>query len=183
MRAHDVQELWLALPLSEERTIAGFVNEFRDDLVNVRFVPDMRSVALFESGMIDLIGTPAINLVASPALVKKEIFDRAFAAVALLALAPLFVVIAIAVKLSLRGPMFFTKKRKGADGRIFRIYSFDARACFRGRHVATNHARRSPRDACRRVSASHESRRAAEVLQRAARRYVGGRSASACHRA
>jgi Undecaprenyl-phosphate glucose phosphotransferase len=128
VRAHDVQELWLALPLSEERTIARFVSEFRDELVNVRFVPDMRSVALFESGMIDLIGMPAINLVASPvpapALVKKEIFDRAFAATALLALAPLLVAIAIAVKLSSRGPVFFTQKRKGADGRIFRIYKF-----------------------------------------------------------
>lgn len=84
VRSHDVSELWLALPLSEERTISRFVAEFRDDLVNVRFVPDMRSVALFDSGMIDLIGMPAINLVASPvparALVKKEVFDRAFAA-------------------------------------------------------------------------------------------------------
>ncbi|RDK02774.1 undecaprenyl-phosphate glucose phosphotransferase [Paraburkholderia lacunae] len=128
VRSHDVQELWLALPLSEERTISRFVSEFRDDLVNVRFVPDMRSVALFDSGMIELIGMPAINLVASPvpapALVKKEIFDRVFAACALLALAPLLMAIAIAVKLSSRGPVFFTQKRKGADGRIFRIYKF-----------------------------------------------------------
>ncbi|MBN3847579.1 MULTISPECIES: undecaprenyl-phosphate glucose phosphotransferase [Burkholderiaceae] len=128
VRTHDVQEVWLALPLSEERTISRFVAEFRDDLVNVRFVPDMRSVALFDSGMIDLIGMPAINLVASPvparALVKKEIFDRIFAACALLALAPLLLAIAIAVKCSSRGPVFFTQKRKGADGQIFKIYKF-----------------------------------------------------------
>lgn len=128
VRSHDVSELWLALPLSEERTISRFVAEFRDDLVNVRFVPDMRSVALFDSGMIDLIGMPAINLVASPvparALVKKEVFDRLFAACALLALAPLLVAIAIAIKFSSRGPVFFTQKRKGADGRIFKIYKF-----------------------------------------------------------
>ncbi|WP_186310636.1 undecaprenyl-phosphate glucose phosphotransferase [Paraburkholderia sp. BCC1886] len=128
VRTHDVQEVWLALPLSEEPIISRFVSEFRDDLVNVRFVPDMRSVALFDSGMIDLIGMPAINLVASPvsarALIKKEIFDRVFAACALLALAPVFIGIAIAVKLSSRGPVFFTQKRKGADGRIFRIYKF-----------------------------------------------------------
>jgi Undecaprenyl-phosphate glucose phosphotransferase len=128
VRSHGVQELWLALSLSEERTISRFVNEFRDDLVNVRFVPDMRGVALFDSDVIDLIGMPAINLVASPvparALVKKEIFDRAFALFALVALTPLLMVIAIFVKLSSRGPVFFTQKRKGADGRIFRIYKF-----------------------------------------------------------
>jgi Undecaprenyl-phosphate glucose phosphotransferase len=128
VRSHNVQEIWLALPLTEERTIARCVSEFRDDLVNVRFVPDMRSVALFDSGVIDLLGMPAINLVASPmsanSLVKKEIFDRVFAALALSALAPLLVTIAIAVKLSSRGPVFFTQKRKGADGRIFNIYKF-----------------------------------------------------------
>jgi Undecaprenyl-phosphate glucose phosphotransferase len=128
VRSHGVQELWLALPLSEEQAISRFVSEFRDDLVNVRFVPDMRSVALFDSDVIDLIGMPAINLVASPvparALLKKEIFDRIFAALALIALAPLLIAIATAVKLSSRGPVFFTQKRKGADGRIFRIYKF-----------------------------------------------------------
>jgi Undecaprenyl-phosphate glucose phosphotransferase len=128
VRSQGVQELWLALPLSEERTLSRFVAEFRDDLLNVRFVPDMRSVALFDSGMIDLIGMPAINLVASPvparALLKKEIFDRTFAACALVVLAPVLISISIAIKLSSRGPVFFTQKRKGADGRIFRIYKF-----------------------------------------------------------
>ncbi|AXE95229.1 undecaprenyl-phosphate glucose phosphotransferase [Paraburkholderia terricola] len=128
VRSNGVQEIWLALPLSEESTILSIVTEFRDELVNIRLIPDVRSVALFDSGMTDLIGMPAINLMASPvparALVKKEIFDRAFAACALLGLAPLFIAIAIAVKLSSRGPVFFTQKRKGADGRIFKIYKF-----------------------------------------------------------
>jgi Undecaprenyl-phosphate glucose phosphotransferase len=128
VRSNDVQEIWLALPLSEELTILRFVNEFRNDLVNIRFIPDVQSVALFDSSMIDLIGEPAINLVASPlpphALVQKEIFDRVFAAVALIALAPLLTIVAIAVKLSSHGPVFFRQYRKGADGRVFRIYKF-----------------------------------------------------------
>ena len=128
VRSHSVREIWLALPLSEEATILLFVNEFRNDLVNIRFVPDVRSVALFDGGMIDLIGAPAINLMASPlpdrALIQKEIFDRAFAALALFGLSPVLVLIAIAVKLSSRGPVLFTQYRKGADGRVFKIYKF-----------------------------------------------------------
>ena len=80
VRTQNVHEVWLALPLSQERTILRFVNEFRDDLVNVRFIPDVRSLALFEAGVTDLLGETAINLVASPlsqsALLQKEIFDR-----------------------------------------------------------------------------------------------------------
>ncbi|MFP3608644.1 undecaprenyl-phosphate glucose phosphotransferase [Paraburkholderia sp. SIMBA_050] len=128
VRSTGVREIWLALPLSEASTMLRFVNEFRDDLVNIRFIPDVRSMALFDGGVIDLIGAPAISLVASPlparAIVQKEVFDRVFAALALLALMPLLMFIAIAVKCSSRGPVFFTQFRKGADGRVFKIYKF-----------------------------------------------------------
>ncbi|MEX3854244.1 undecaprenyl-phosphate glucose phosphotransferase [Paraburkholderia sp. BR10923] len=129
IRSNDVHELWLMLSLSEEPLICALIDEFRDDLVNIRFMPDVRSHALFEgSGVVDLLGVPAINLVASPlsanAMLKKEIFDRLFAATAIVALAPLLVCIAIAVKLSSRGPVLFKQKRKGADGRVFTIYKF-----------------------------------------------------------
>jgi Undecaprenyl-phosphate glucose phosphotransferase len=129
IRTNDVHELWLMLALSEEPLICELISEFRDDLVNIRFVPDVRSHALFEgSGVVDLLGVPAINLVASPlsasSMLKKEIFDRLFAAGALIALAPLMLGIAIAVKLSSRGPVLFKQKRKGADGRVFTIYKF-----------------------------------------------------------
>ncbi|BAN23922.1 undecaprenyl-phosphate glucose phosphotransferase [Caballeronia insecticola] len=128
VRTQNVHEVWLALPLSQERMILRFVNEFRDDLVNVRFIPDVRSLALFESGMTDLLGVPAINLVASPlsasAMLQKELFDRVFALAAIIAVAPLLIGIALAIKLTSRGPVFFTQRRKGADGRVFTIYKF-----------------------------------------------------------
>jgi Undecaprenyl-phosphate glucose phosphotransferase len=128
VRSENVRELWLALPLSEQPRMAALVNEFRNDLINIRFFPDVRSLALFDGGVIDLLGIPAINLVASPlsplALARKDLFDRAFAALALLALAPLMLVIAAAVKLSSRGPVLFTQLRKGADGQVFRIFKF-----------------------------------------------------------
>ncbi|EKS73218.1 MULTISPECIES: undecaprenyl-phosphate glucose phosphotransferase [Caballeronia] len=128
VRAQNVHEVWLALPLSEEPTILRFVNEFRDDLINVRFIPDVRSLALFESGVTDLLGQPAINLVATPlsasAQLQKEIFDRLFALGAIIAVSPALICIALAIKLTSRGPVLFRQNRKGADGRVFTIYKF-----------------------------------------------------------
>lgn len=129
VRRTGVHEVWLAMPLSEERTILGLVDAFRDELVNLRFLPDVHSLALFGgSGVIDLLGVPAINLAASPlppaSLVRKEAFDRLFAALVLVLLAPLFAVLAAAVKLSSPGPVLFKQRRKGADGRVFTIYKF-----------------------------------------------------------
>ncbi|WP_455281736.1 undecaprenyl-phosphate glucose phosphotransferase [Cupriavidus necator] len=150
LRTQQIHELWLALPLSQEPAILDFVREYRDELINIRFMPDLRSVALFDAGMIDLIGMHAINLVASPispnALMQKDIFDRLFAAVVLLGLAPLLLAIAVAVKLSSRGPVLFKQKRKGADGRVFTIYKFRSmRAHTEAAGVLTQATRNDPR--------------------------------------
>jgi Undecaprenyl-phosphate glucose phosphotransferase len=128
VRENDLDEVWLALPLTEEAAILKLVNEFRNDLVNIRFMPDVRTLSLFEGSVTNLLGLPTINLIASPvppsALIKKDLFDRLFAAAALLALAPVMIAIAIAVKLSSSGPVFFKQRRKGVDGRVFTIYKF-----------------------------------------------------------
>jgi len=56
--------------------------------------------------------------------VIKAVFDRLAAGLALLALSPLFVVIAAAIRLDDRGPVFFTQIRVGRDGQTFRLFKF-----------------------------------------------------------
>jgi Undecaprenyl-phosphate glucose phosphotransferase len=128
MRRRSVRELWMALPMSKEKIIHRFVMEFRNDFVNIRFIPDVRSLTLLNQPMVDLLGVPAINLAASPItdlrVLPKRIFDRLFALAALTALAPLLLAIAVAVKVSSPGPVFFRQRRKGIDGREFEIFKF-----------------------------------------------------------
>ena len=128
MRTRGICELWLALPMSQERTIHRFVTEFRNEFVNIRFIPDVRSLSLFSQPVVDLLGVPAINLAASPItdlrVLPKFVFDRLFALAALAALSPLMLAIAAMVKLSSPGPVFFRQKRKGIDGHEFEIYKF-----------------------------------------------------------
>ncbi|QGZ62970.1 undecaprenyl-phosphate glucose phosphotransferase [Paraburkholderia acidisoli] len=147
VRRYQVKELWLALPLSEERTILDFIELFRRDLVNIRFIPDVSGMALFEGEMIKLEGASAINLVGSPlssdALVIKDRFDRAFALCALTMLCPLLIAIALAVKISSPGPVLFTQKRKGANGRIFEIYKFRSMRIHQAAHGVVKQATRN----------------------------------------
>ncbi|CAD6516048.1 UDP-glucose:undecaprenyl-phosphate glucose-1-phosphate transferase [Paraburkholderia kirstenboschensis] len=128
VRQRAIRELWLALPISKEKEIHRFVMDLRNDFVNIRFIPDVRSLTLFNQPMVELLGVPAINLAASPItdlrVLPKRIFDRLFALAALTALAPLMLVIAAMVKLSSPGPVFFRQKRKGIDGNEFEIYKF-----------------------------------------------------------
>jgi putative colanic acid biosynthesis UDP-glucose lipid carrier transferase len=128
VRQRGIRELWLALPISKEKAIHRFVMDLRNDFVNIRFIPDVGSLTLFNQPMVELLGVPAINLAASPItdlrVLPKRVFDRLFALAALTALSPLMLVIAAMVKLSSPGPVFFRQKRKGIDGNQFEIYKF-----------------------------------------------------------
>ncbi|AGK50254.1 MULTISPECIES: undecaprenyl-phosphate glucose phosphotransferase [Burkholderia] len=128
VRGREIGELWLVLPLSEEPQIHRIVTEFRNDFVNIRFVPDVRSLSFFNQEVIELLGVPAINLAASPItdvrILPKFVFDRLFALGALMMLSPAMLVIAMLVKLTSPGPVFFRQKRKGIDGNEFEIYKF-----------------------------------------------------------
>jgi lipopolysaccharide/colanic/teichoic acid biosynthesis glycosyltransferase len=54
----------------------------------------------------------------------KRFFDITVAIASLIVLAPILGLIAVAIKLSSRGPVLFTQERIGWQGRIFRIVKF-----------------------------------------------------------
>lgn len=54
----------------------------------------------------------------------KRVFDTAVALIGLIALAPVFAVIAVLIKLDSPGPVFFKGKRVGQQGKIFHILKF-----------------------------------------------------------
>ncbi|BCB80696.1 sugar transferase [Phytohabitans flavus] len=54
----------------------------------------------------------------------KNLLDRIAAGLGLLVLIPVFLAIAIAIKLSDRGPVFFRQPRVGHEGRTFRVWKF-----------------------------------------------------------
>src|SRR5258708_13197798 len=116
VRKEKIDEVWFALPMTEEAKLLKLVDVFRNELINIRFMPDVRTLALFEGSVMNLLGVPTINLAASPlppnALMQKEIFDRFFALGALLAVSPILLACAIAVKLSSPGPVFFKQRPK-----------------------------------------------------------------------
>lgn len=57
-------------------------------------------------------------------MILKRIVDVIASLVGLVVLAPLFIIIAIAIRLGSSGPIFHRAKRVGKDGREFRLYKF-----------------------------------------------------------
>ena len=50
--------------------------------------------------------------------------DVVCSAAALAVLSPIFLAVAVAIKLEDKGPVIFTQNRTGKDGRVFRMYKF-----------------------------------------------------------
>ena len=57
-------------------------------------------------------------------VVLKAIFDKAVGAICLILLSPVFLAVAIAVKLDSRGPIFFKQKRYGFNNELIEVFKF-----------------------------------------------------------
>lgn len=147
-KSGGIQEVWLALPLSAHAVTARCTEALRNTLVEIRLMPDLMPLGLYAGvASANALDIPSISLspsaISDEAMAGKEIFDRAFALAALATLAPLFIAIAIAIKLSSPGPVFFRQRRKGLNGRPFSIYKFRSMRVHAQEHGVVRQATRN----------------------------------------
>lgn len=128
VKHNRVDQVWLSLPLRAETTMRRALYDLRHTTVDIRFVPDIFGFKLLNHSVDEIAGIPLVNLTASPIKginrVVKEVEDRVLAAIILLLISPLMALIAVGVKLSSPGPVFFKQYRHGWDGKLIRVYKF-----------------------------------------------------------
>ncbi len=111
-----------------EETIQKILHMTLDTPVTVRLVPDFFGYELINHHAAAVAGVPVITLrssrVEGHAGVWKAIEDRSIALLMLLLLGPLMLLIALCVKLSSAGPVFFKQRRHGLGGREFEVLKF-----------------------------------------------------------
>lgn len=125
---HEIDEIWLALPLRAEERVREILYELRHHTITTRFVLDIFGLDLLNHSITDVAGFPVLNIRSSPMTginrFIKAVEDRIIAFLILMMISPLLVIIAISVKLSSPGPIFFKQRRLGWDGRIIKVYKF-----------------------------------------------------------
>jgi putative colanic acid biosynthesis UDP-glucose lipid carrier transferase len=126
--ANEVHEIWITLPLVASPKLQELQYLLRNALVDIRWVPDVLGLQMLSRKMGNFLGLPAVDLNQPISSgfngILKDIFDKVFAAVALILLAPLFAVIAVCIKCSSPGPVFFKQPRLGLNGKKFNVYKF-----------------------------------------------------------
>jgi Undecaprenyl-phosphate glucose phosphotransferase len=128
LAAHTIDQVFLTLPLEAHKKILQLLDLMARECVETKLVPDILQYATLNAALEDLDGTPVINLSQVPlqgwnTLVKRGI-DLAIATAGLLVLLPFFPLIALAIWIEDRGPIFYRQERMGLDGRSFMILKF-----------------------------------------------------------
>ena len=124
----DVDHVFIALPTSRYGELPRVYQALSDVLVEVQLVPDVPNLAGMRLGMVEIDGVAFLSLRENPhcglARVAKRAMDLILAAAALLLLAPLMAGLAVAIKLTSPGPVFYRQARTGLGGRSFNMLKF-----------------------------------------------------------
>ena len=128
IREERVQQVLVALPWSAENRIGHIVSRLRRLPVSVLLAPDMLALRHAHNRITEVAGLPMFNASELPlrgwSPLIKRIEDLILAGLALIAVAPLMLLIAIAIKLDSPGPVLFRQKRYGYNNRLIEVYKF-----------------------------------------------------------
>jgi len=123
-----IDQVWIALPLRAEKRVREILSMLGEHSVEVRLVPDIYSFHLLNHSVTEIAGLPVISLTETPMSgtnrIIKAIEDYVLAIIILAAVSPLMALLALCVKASSPGPVFFVQERVTWNGERFRIYKF-----------------------------------------------------------
>lgn len=124
----EIHRIYITLPMRAEKRIRHLLDQFADSTASVYIVPDFFVFELLHSRWTDIGGLPVVSVFENPFYgvdgVAKRCCDICLATLALLAAAIPMLVIAAAIKLTTRGPVFFRQRRYGLDGREILVWKF-----------------------------------------------------------
>jgi len=123
-----IDQVWIALPLRADLRIRAVLAALQTETVEVRFVPDIYNFTLLHHSMTEIAGLAVINLTDSPLhgvnAIVKALEDLLLAAIFLVLASPLMLAIAIGVKRSSPGPVFYRQERVTWNGERFSMLKF-----------------------------------------------------------
>jgi len=124
----SIDQVWIALRLRDEARIREVLQDLRHYSVQVRFVPNIFDFALLNHSMTEIAGLPVINLTETPLeganRLLKNLEDLVISILILIVTSPLMLFIALGVKLSSPGPVFYRQERVTWNGERFHILKF-----------------------------------------------------------
>ncbi len=123
-----VDNVIVALPWSAEERLLTIMDKLEELPVGIQLCSDMVAFNYLNHSYSYYGGVPVLNIFNKPmsgwGSVLKTVEDRVLSALAIIALSPLFLIIAVAIKMDSPGPVFFRQKRYGFNNKLIEVLKF-----------------------------------------------------------
>jgi Undecaprenyl-phosphate glucose phosphotransferase len=128
IRSEKIDHLYVALPLEEHVKMLSLVEATSREGVDTHVVPDLLQFIALRARLENLDGVPIISLNDVPLRgfnsILKRAIDVAISGTAILALSLFLLVIALLIRRTSKGTVFYRQERMGLDGKAFQVYKF-----------------------------------------------------------
>ncbi len=128
VRDRGIQMVFVALPFQLYNSVEDLVKSLSREVADVKIIPDVSHICRLEIPVTDFDGLAMLSAQANPLMgwncVLKRITDVSVAILLLILSCPIWLLIALLVKLTSKGPIFYKQTRMGFDGETFSIYKF-----------------------------------------------------------
>lgn len=128
IKQYAIEEVIIALDSKEHETIQQVILQLQRCDVNIKIIPDAFNILTGQVKMGSILHAALIEVttgkIATWQAVAKRLLDVLLSALVLLLCTPLYLLLAILVKASSKGPVFFTQERVGLRGVPFNIIKF-----------------------------------------------------------
>ena len=129
----EIQVVFITVPMRAEERIRGFIRELSDSTASVYVVPDLFVFQLMHSRWTEVQGLPVVSIFENPFYgidgILKRGLDFALSVALLIVLAIPMSIIALLVKFTSKGPVFFRQRRYGLDGKEIKVWKFRSMTC------------------------------------------------------
>ncbi|MEP7235609.1 MAG: sugar transferase [Ignavibacteriota bacterium] len=125
---NKISEVLIALDSGEHKTLLEIIGRLSGINVGMKIVPDLYDIISGQARTREIYGFPLIDI--NPEIMRpweeaaKRTLDIIVSAVVLLIGLPIWLSVALGVKLSSRGPAIYSQGRMGRNGIPFKIYKF-----------------------------------------------------------
>lgn len=128
IKEHGIKKIFISLPMSSQPRVLELIDELKDSTASIYFIPDLFVFDLINARFDNVAGMPIVAICESPFMglngVIKRISDIILSLLILSVIWPVLFMIAIAVKLTSAGPVFFKQRRYGENGDSVLVYKF-----------------------------------------------------------
>jgi len=123
----NIMKVYVAIANIKYSTLIDILNCLKAEKIETAFVPNLYKVFMHRMKVSKIGKIPIVEFEGANSsfyLSIKRYFDFLFASILLFLVLPLFLVIALSIKIDSKGSVFFKHDRVGKNGKLFSIYKF-----------------------------------------------------------